>query len=225
MTTLYLIRHGETVWNADGRFQGHQNSPLNDVGRAQAQMVAQAMATYQLDAIYTSDLDRAAETAEAVAVLHQRTPVKDIRLREACFGEWEGYTMTEITERWPEVVTAWRADSLRTRPPGGETLEIVQQRVTAVVDEIVSNSPDGKVAIVGHGGSMRAVVALALGADLSIFRHLRLDNCSISTIQVMNGHYSLVHLNDICHLRQEEHASLDEAGDQWRIALSDRKER
>lgn len=219
-TTLYLIRHGETVWNADGRFQGHQNSPLNDSGYQQAYIVARAVSTYPIAAIYTSDLDRAAETAEIVAAPHGLSPVRDARLREACFGEWEGLTLTQISERWPDLIAAWRADSLRTRPPGGETLEQVQARVVMLLDDIVTRHPDEHVALVAHGGSLRAVVAHALSADLSIFRRLRLDNCSLSTIQITDGQYALVNLNDICHLgNQQPRATLDEAGDQWRRAL------
>lgn len=220
MTTLYLIRHGETVWNADGRFQGHQNSPLNDSGRAQAALVARAVATYTFDAIYCSDLDRAADTAAAIAHFHALTPVPDTRLREAHFGAWEGCTMPQVTERWPDLVAAWRQDSLHTRPPGGETLEQVQDRVSECLDDLVARFPHGQIAVVAHGGSLRAIIALALAADLSIFRHLRLDNCSISTVQICDGQYSLRCMNDICHLTTHtRHASWDEAGDQWKHAL------
>lgn len=217
MTTLYLIRHGETVWNADGRFQGHQDTDLNDTGRAQARLVAQRLAAVKLDAIYTSDLHRSAETAEIIAGPHGLLPMADTRLREAFFGEWEGHTIHEITERWPEIMTAWRADSLRTRPPGGETLEQLQQRVGEMLDDIFRDHPDGTVAIAGHGGSVRAVIAIALGADLSIFRKIRLDNCALSVVRHQDGRYTVLHLNDTCHLASERITTTwDEAGAQWR---------
>lgn len=219
MTTLYLIRHGETSWNADGRFQGHRNTPLNDTGIAQARMVARELATYRIDVLYTSDLARAAQTAELIAAEHTAPLIADVRLREAFFGEWEGLTLPEINERWPEILTAWKEDSLRTRPPGGETLEQVQARVVEAVREMVDRHPNAHVAIVGHGGSLRAVIALALAADLSIFRRLRLDNCSVSTLTVRDGQYALTQMNDICHLdTRAPRASWDEAGDQWRLA-------
>ena len=220
MATLTLIRHGETAWNADGRFQGQQNTPLNDTGRRQARIVAQALADRRFDIIYTSDLARAAETAEIVAAYHRLPLIRDVRLREAFFGEWEGLAMPEISARWPGVLAAWRADSLRTRPPGGETLEQVQQRMIDFLADALRQHPDGEICIVGHGGSLRAIVAYALGADLSIFRHLRLDNCSISTVKIVDGHASLVHLNDICHLDTTPRATWDESGDQWRLALA-----
>ena len=221
MTTLYLIRHGETVWNADGRFQGQQNTPLNALGRAQADSAARALADIPFEAVYTSDLARAAETAEIIAAPHALAPLPDPRLREVHFGEWEGLAMPEVTTRWPEIVAAWRADSLRTRPPGGETLEQLQQRVVAALTDIVRAYPTGTLAVVGHGGSLRAIITHILNADLSIFRRLRLDNCSISIITVTDGQYTLRLFNDICHLgARAPHATLDETGDQWRQALA-----
>ncbi|MHB9129807.1 MAG: alpha-ribazole phosphatase [Armatimonadota bacterium] len=220
MTTLYLIRHGETRWNADGRFQGQQNTSLSDTGRQQAATVADAMTRYHLDAVYTSDLARAAETAVLVAERHGLTPITDRRLREASFGVWEGLTLTEVGVQWPELLQAWRTDPLHVLPPGGETLAQVQQRVTELVQEIVRRYPEGQIAIVAHGGSLRAIVALALGADLSIFGRLRLDNCAISIVSARDDHYILLHLNEICHLHQHPpRATWDEAGDQWRLAL------
>jgi alpha-ribazole phosphatase len=183
-------------------------------------MVAEYLTHFHFDAIYTSDLRRAAETAALIAAPHLLTPIPDTRLREAHFGEWETLTMPEITQRWPEIVTAWKADSLRTRPPGGETLEQLQERVVSLVHEIVERYPDGHVAIAAHGGSLRAIIAYALGATLTIFRRIRLDNCSLSIVKAEPDRYVLMRLNDVCHLQHAQpRASWDEAGDQWRIAL------
>ena len=215
MTTLYLIRHGETTWNADGRFQGHSNSPLNDVGRAQAVLVARAFDDVAFHAVYASDLERAADTASEIARRHELLINTDARLREASFGEWEGLTLEEVSARWPDVVAAWRADSLHTRAPGGETLEQVQARVLLALQDIRSQHPDGDVAIVGHGGSVRAIIAHVLNADLSIFRRLRIDNCSINIVQITPERSSLIRLNDICHLHsQTPRSTWDEAGGQ-----------
>lgn len=217
---LYLIRHGETAWNADGRFQGQQNTPLNEAGRTQARITARALADQHFDALYTSDLARAAQTAELIAAPHGLPSCPDDRLREVSFGEWEGLALPEIAVRWPELIAAWRADLLRTRPPGGETLEELQTRINAAVRDIHRRLPDGHVAIVAHGGSLRAIVTLALGADLSMFRRLRLDNCSLSMVKVDSEQCSLVLLNDICHLgSQTPRTTWEEAGDQWRLAL------
>ena len=220
MITLYLIRHGETTWNVDGRFQGQRDSPLNDLGVAQARLVAAALGDRPLDAVYTSDLDRAAMTAALIAAPHDLTPIADIRLREVCFGEWEGYLISEVRERWPEAYAAWRKDSLHTRPPGGETVEAVQARVTDFLRMVLDTYQQGQVAIVGHGGSLRALITLALGADLSVFRRFRLDNCSLSTLEVTDGQFTLLRLNDICHLTTTmPPATSVGGGDQWRAAL------
>jgi len=203
MTTLYLIRHGETQWNVEGRIQGHSNCPLNANGYAQARRVAQLMANFSLQAIYTSDLDRAIETAAVIADCHPPlTPRSDARLREVFFGEWEGLTAEQVTAGWPREAAAWRADSLRHRPPGGETLETVQIRVSQAIANIITEYPRGEVAIVGHSGSLRAVVAYALTATPSVSRHFIFDNCSLSTIEHSNDRFSLVGINDHCHLNR-----------------------
>ncbi|HEY3415696.1 MAG TPA: alpha-ribazole phosphatase [Armatimonadota bacterium] len=221
MTVFYLIRHGETDWNVQGRFQGQQNPPLNATGETQARHVANALARYHFDAIYTSDLLRSVQTAEAIAQPHGIAPLPDPRLREVHFGAWEGFTVAEVAERWPEIQANWRADSLRTRPPDGETIEDLYARVVQLLPEIVERYPEGTVAIVAHGGPLRALITQALDATLSSFRHLSLDNCSISILRWQNTHSTLVRFNDVCHLTGDyRHPSWDEAGDQWRRALS-----
>jgi len=222
MTTLYLIRHGETAWNADGRFQGQQDIPLNATGREQAAGVARALEKHHFDALYTSDLVRASETAEVIGARLHLTPVPDARLRENFFGDWEGHDMPEIGERWPETLAAWRADIANTRPPNGDTLQELQARVASFFVEIVTRHPDATVAIVAHGGSLRAIIAEVLAADMSIFRRVRLDNCSISIVRANPGNYTLLHMNDICHFaHQTPRSTWDESGDQWRLALGE----
>lgn len=200
MTRITLIRHGETSWNADGRFQGQQDTPLNESGRAQAAITATALARHAFSFCYTSDLSRAWETADILAAPHALHPERDARLREASFGEWEGLTLPDITLRWPEIVAAWKIDSLRTRPPGGETLEAVHTRVSALLRVIIARHPDEDILVVGHGGSARALIVETLGGNLTVYRHLRLDNCGISVIHADARGYALISLNDTCHL-------------------------
>lgn len=200
MTTIYLVRHGETEWNAGGRFQGQLDIPLNEAGRKQAALVSAALANVPFAAIYTSDLARAAETAAIVAAPHAMPPKPDVRLREAHFGEWEGLTTPEIAERWPDLLETWRADTLNTVPPGGEAIAAVGTRVVAFTWDVLAAHPDDTIAIVGHGGALRGIIALALGADLAIFRRLRMDNCSISIITHRHDHFTLTRMNDTCHL-------------------------
>jgi alpha-ribazole phosphatase len=202
MPLLFLIRHGTTQWNAEARIQGHANCPLNEAGRAQSQCVVRALAQHPIQAVYSSDLERAFETARAIAESHQVIPKTDRRLREASFGEWEGLTITEISNRWPAEAAAWRADSLHHRAPGGETLEAVQLRVGQVISAITNKFPEEAVAIVGHSGSLRAAVAYALGITPVVSRLLHFDNGSLTTLEYVHGRFSLRCLNDICHLRR-----------------------
>ncbi len=217
MTLLYLIRHGETAWNADGRFQGQHDVPLNDTGLRQATDTGAALARVPFAAVYTSDLARAAQTAAQVAAPHGLTLRADPRLRELHFGAWETHTMAEIGAAHPELLAAWHTNPLHVRLPGGETLAEMQLRVAAALTDIVAAHPDETVAVIGHGGTVRALIVTALGADLSVFRRLRFDNCSISLLDVTDGRYLLRTCNDLCHLGQTRpHATWDESGDQWR---------
>lgn len=208
MITLYLIRHGESIWNVEGRIQGQQDPPLSALGREQARRIAARLAPCPLEAVVSSDLARARETADAIAAPHGLAPTMDARLREAAFGDWEGLTVAEIDERWPNILAGWRADPRRVRPPGAETLEQVMRRAGAALSELVARHSDGTLALVGHGGSVRAIVAHALGATPAVFRRLRLDNGSITTLEVRDGAFTLRQLNETCHLGTEPSAPL-----------------
>ena len=129
MIKLILVRHGETDWNAQRRYQGQSDVPLNDAGQRQAAALAQRLEGVDISAIYSSDLRRARQTATAIASLHP-LPVRDEpRLKEISFGRWEGLTYGEIQERWPEEMAAWFADPIRVTPPGGERLAQVAERL------------------------------------------------------------------------------------------------
>ena len=110
MTTLILVRHGETDWNRDGRWQGHADRSLNDRGREQSRALADALAGEDVAAVYASDLSRARETAEIVAARLGRPVGVDARLREVDVGGWSGLTMAEIEARFPMEVARWRAE-------------------------------------------------------------------------------------------------------------------
>jgi probable phosphoglycerate mutase len=146
MTEILLVRHAETDWNRDSRWQGHADPPLNETGRAQARALAEALAGERVDAINASDLRRAFETAEIIgeALGVQVTP--DSGLREIDVGSWSGLTRDEVAERFPD----WQTHD-------GETPEELQARVVAAVRGIAARHPDGHVVIVTHGGSIRSL--------------------------------------------------------------------
>ncbi len=150
LTEFFLIRHGETDWNVEGRYQGQADPPLNERGRAQAQRVAEALREQRLDALYASDLRRAAETAEAIGRATGLPVRYDPRLREIDQGEWQGLLVTEIERRYPDLFRRWREAPLTVTPPGGESIAHLQQRVLAAVEDIAGRHPGQRVAIVAH---------------------------------------------------------------------------
>lgn len=151
MTRIYLVRHGQTDWNVEGRWQGHADVPLNPTGLEQAEKVARQLAGEQLQAIYSSDLQRARQTAEALSK-HTGLPVRlDARLREIHQGEWQGLLVTEIEARYGEAFRRRRNDPYNVAPPGGETVEQVRLRVVQAFEDIITWHHGEGVAIVSHG--------------------------------------------------------------------------
>jgi len=162
--TLFCARHGETDWNALGRFQGHTDIPLNDAGRTQARGLAERLRGERLGAVVSSDLSRARETGEIVArVLGIPFAYVDADLRERNMGAFEGLTRTECAARFPDEWRAWLSDP-RNAPVGGEGHEALSTRVAAAAHRAVERlaTSEGSVLAVSHGGAMRALV-IALG--------------------------------------------------------------
>ncbi|SRR6266568_8251553 len=187
MTELLLVRHGETDWNAERRFQGHADPPLNETGRAQARAVADELADEGLDAVYSSDLARARETAEIIAS-HLDAEVRPLReLREIDVGEWQGLTWPEIEERFPEGVLNWHEHGHGWEH--GETYDQLGKRIVAVLREIAGAHPGGRVLIVGHGGTVRAVRAFVERRSVAESRKASpaIGNCEVFRIRAENG--------------------------------------
>lgn len=181
---LYLMRHGETDWNREGRFQGQTDVPLNDRGRDQARDLARRVAAVPLAALYTSDLSRAAETAQIVAGAFPGLPVyPDPRLREVHAGSLAGLTLAEVRVRYPAWWSAAADDTGDVRPPGGESFGDQAARVVAALDAIAARHPGQAVGVVTHGGAIRAAICHALGLPLAHRNRLVLDNCGVTVIE------------------------------------------
>ena len=162
MTTLLLVRHGETDWNRDGRWQGHSDTHLNDLGREQARRLAGELR--DVDVVYSSDLARAKETAEILAG-ELGLPVRlDARLRERSFGAWEGMTAAEIEAAFAEAHGRWLAGE-GAGADDAEAFDAFGARVTSFLGDVLERHPDETVLVVAHGGSIRVVHALASGLD------------------------------------------------------------
>jgi broad specificity phosphatase PhoE len=168
VTTLLLVRHGETDWNAVGRLQGHTDRPLSDYGRRQARQLAEELVDEELDAIYASDLARARETAEIAGERLGLPVVLDADLREKDWGSWEGLTAVERDR--VEFV--------------GESTEAHQQRMLRALRRIAERHPGGRVLVVTHGGSMRRVQTAAMGMAMPV-----VENCGRWLCVCENGEF------------------------------------
>jgi len=168
MTTIWLVRHGQTDWNVEGRWQGHADPPLNALGRKQTQILAEGLAHVHFDAIFSSDLDRAYQTACAVAERQvKRIEVQiEPRLREINLGEWEGLTNEEIRKRYPAEWKDRVMFPLQARPPGGESVLELAERIIPAVSDISRLYPSGLLLIVSHGLALATLICHARGQPL-----------------------------------------------------------
>jgi broad specificity phosphatase PhoE len=187
VTIILIARHGQSDWNAARRWQGHADRPLTEKGREQAHALAARLAHIELEAVYSSDLRRARETAAAVAENQGLDLQEDPDLREVDVGSWSGLTRAEAEERFPEAFARWKAGY-----PGwedGETYEAMTDRVIAAVKRIAAAHTDERVLIVSHGGPIRAIHAEALDLDVHAYRRLRPvePNARLSAVCYVEG--------------------------------------
>lgn len=183
-TLVILARHGESDWNAAGRWQGHTDRPLTDRGRRQAEELARRLAHVPLDAVYASDLKRARETAAAVAE-PRGLEVEGLReLREVDVGSWAGLTRQEVEERFPDGFRRWLAWEVGWED--GETYEEMGARVAGAVRNLAARHAGGRILVVSHGGSVRALHAAAAGVDVTSYRRLHpvTPNADLSALLV-----------------------------------------
>ena len=186
MTTLILVRHGETDWNRDGRFQGHADPPLNERGRRQAHALAEQFAREPIEAVYASDLVRAHETATIIAERLGLDVVVDPELRERDVGEWSGLTLAEIEERFPNQLDQWRSGHITV----GESRESLTDRALTAALRIAAAHPDGEVLLVAHGGTLRMLRRAAAPRDEP---PAAMANGEVARIAVRDGGFRGLH--------------------------------
>lgn len=216
MLKLYLVRHGETDWNAEGRIQGHSDIELNVRGLEQARRLAARMpgeGTFQ--AIYASPLRRAFRTAEAVGEILQLPVISDVRLLERSLGQLEGLTMSDIREKFPDVHHAWHEGGTRPHIPGEETREQFVGRTREFIRDIRAKHGDGRVLAITHGGTINMLLMAGLNLDIERPLPFHIDNASINILQWGERGARLRLLNDTCHLSAlHAHDSLQHNADQ-----------
>jgi probable phosphoglycerate mutase len=210
-TRILAIRHGETAWNVDTRIQGQLDIPLNETGRWQAERLARAVADEGVSAIYSSDLLRAYQTAQAIAQATGLPVSTEAALRERGFGDFQGQTYKEIEAKWPEAAQRWRKRDPDFSPGhSGESLRVFFERCVTVATRLAAAHPGETIALVAHGGVMDCLYRAASRLGLQAARSWQLGNASINRLLYTPGGFTLVGWSDTSHL---DDGSLDESND------------
>ena len=197
---LFLVRHGQTDWNINRRFQGQSDVPLNEAGRQQAAALANRLSRERIDVLFASDLQRTHETARIIAARHACEIRVDARLREINFGAWEGLTYDEIKLNDPAAFAAREADIFTTAAPDGETLNQLTARVKSVLNDLHTQYADQTILMVAHGGPLQILLCLALNLSPSKYWQFHLATASLSQIAFYPAGAILNLLNDTSHL-------------------------
>lgn len=200
VTRILAVRHGQTLWNTQLRIQGHTDIGLDDTGLWQAERLADALSSEPIDAIYTSDLARACDTARAVARKLGVDAVIDVSLRERHFGVFEGQTFSEIESRWPEQATRWRRRDPDFAAEGGETLQSFYDRCVAAATRCASAHPGQQILLVAHGGVLDALYRAATRVGLQAPRTWEVANAAVNRLLWTPEGLTLVGWNDQRHL-------------------------
>jgi broad specificity phosphatase PhoE len=214
-TEILLLRHGQSEGNESGRFGGHGPTPLTEKGRAQAQAAARAIAREGgLDAIWSSDLPRAIETAEPVAALTGVPIQTSPALRERSVGVFTGLTFAEAEARYPDAFAAMMGRTSGACPPGGETHAECTARAVTMIEEVLARTASGRVLFVSHAATIYLVLLHLLGLDHATHGKrvwIRTDNCALHRLKRSgDGLWTVIALNDRAHLEQLTRAPIDE---------------
>ena len=200
MIRLLLVRHGETDWNREGRYQGRTDVELNEVGIQQAHRLAQRLSSERISAVYSSDLKRATRTASIIVALHNVEVTFCEDLRELDMGEFEGKALEKIKDQYMALEQRWRQGDWSVGAPGGETLDQMRERIDNFIAEIKERRKEGTILVVAHGGALRTLICRLVGIDYQYWWRMQLSGASISIIDVFPERSVIVQLNDRCHL-------------------------
>lgn len=200
MTKLILVRHGQTEWNHNMKYQGHADTCLSPIGEQQARLLARRLQDVPFTAVYASDLKRAFDTAKIVAASHNLSVQVMPQLREIKFGDWEGLTSAEIEARWPDGLRRLYTEPETLIIPGGETFRQLRQRAVGAVHTLVQRHPHDTVVVVSHGGTIRTIICATLGISLNRVWNIRQDNTAVNILEYYDDRVVLALLNDCHHL-------------------------
>lgn len=203
MTELVLVRHGETDWNAQGRIQGQLDVILNPVGQVQAEAVGARLCGERFDAIYSSDLERAMQTARPVVHGSGHEIRREPRLRERHFGALQGLTAEEAQRLQPQVWEDYKARGPEADLGGGESLQAFSQRVVDFIGRLLQAHAGGKVLLVSHGGVLDMAYRHATGMPLEAQRVFPIYNASVNILIRNGARWEIAAWGDVSHLPQE----------------------
>jgi len=210
MSEILLLRHGETLWNIEGRIQGHGDSPLSAGGLAQADALARRLAAERPDVLYTSDLGRARQTMEPIARAAGLVPRIEPQLRERCYGVFEGKTWPEIESEFPQDYAAHLSGAPAVKAEGGESMLEFRERAVGALTRIAESAADGKVVVVAHGGVLGMLYRHIANIPLAAPRTYAMPNASINRFSFKSGLWCLIAWSDLSHL---DHAVPEEFND------------
>ena len=195
---VYFIRHGQTDWNVQRRFQGNLDIPLNETGRNQARQIAARFAGMHWSRIYHSPLSRAAETARIVCAQSPVEMVSVPDLREICMGDWEGMDFAQVKAIMPQEYARYLADRGHVAPPNGESFQMLQSRALRAMEPLLARET-ADFAVVAHGAIFKALFCAYLHIDFSYLDGFDIANASVSVVNFTNGHAKVITLNDLSH--------------------------
>jgi len=211
MTSIYLVRHGQTAWNKEEIFRGRTDVPLDETGLKQAELAGQYFKGKEIHGIYSSPLSRAWETAQMIAQFHNLKVQPLQGILDMSFGEWEGHAHQEIRKMDGETYRQWVESPQLVRLPGGESLDDVRVRAMTALEEVIRSHPEKTLILVSHRVVCKVLICAILGLDNSHFWQIAQDTTAINLIQYRNGKYILSLMNETCHLKalKEERLGVD----------------
>ncbi len=197
---IFFVRHGLTDWNAQRRFQGTSDIPLNDMGLAQAETAAGRCAQLSIERVYHSALLRAAQTAQAVARACGAPLIAETGFNEVHLGKIQSLTRDEAMAQYPQEFSAYLADMVHVAPPEGENLLQLQKRALAALSKVEEDAKGcERIAVVSHGALLKALLSGIAGIDMRDIGRFDVSNGSISVVESVGGKRRLITLNDMSH--------------------------
>ncbi|HHV63288.1 MAG TPA: histidine phosphatase family protein [Firmicutes bacterium] len=199
---VFLVRHGQTKWNKDSICRGRLDVELDETGINQAVATGRALSHLRFEAVYSSPLARAMRTAQEIAAFHNLNVTPVDGLIDIDFGEWQGLTIEQVRQKYPDIYRLWQKEPQNVRFPGGESLDEVTQRALSAMQGIIARHPEGNIVMVSHRVVNKVLLCATLGLDNSHFWLIGQDTCCINVIEPAYDRYIIHTLNDTCHIKK-----------------------